>query len=119
MAELLQEVRLKYDYILLDTPPLVVPDFRLITDLVDGVVVVVAAHRTPRKLLEDALSQMNPANLMGIVFNGDDQRLSGYYGYYGYASGYYGASANGSRRREAWGRLLPSALTKVWRAFLG
>lgn len=83
MAEILAEITHRYDYIIMDTPPLVpVPDFRLIADLVDGFMIVVAAHRTPRKLLEEALGLIDPAKLIGIVFNGDDRPLSGYYGYY-------------------------------------
>ncbi len=116
MGELLQEVRQRYDYIVLDTPPVVpVPDFRLIADLVDGLVVVVAAHRTPRKLLEDALNLLDATKLIGIVFNGDDQRLHGYYGYY-YG---YGSYDGHSRRDRWWGNgRLASALDKTLRPFL-
>jgi capsular exopolysaccharide synthesis family protein len=116
MGEILHEVRQLYDYIVLDTPPLVpVPDFRLIADLVDGFVVVVAAHRTPRKLFGDALTLMEASKLIGIVFNGDDRPLHGYYGYY-YGYGYY----EGRGRHAGWwgnGRLT-SALDKALRPFL-
>lgn len=85
LTELLHEARQQYDYVVLDTPPLVpVPDSALITDRADGFLMVVSAHRTPRKLLEDALNRVDPAKLIGIVFNGDDRLLSGNYGYYGY-----------------------------------
>jgi protein-tyrosine kinase len=83
LGAFLQEARRQFDYIVLDTPPLVpVPDSRLIADWADGFVMIVAAHRTPRPLLEEALNLMNPKKLIGIVFNGDDRPLSGYYGYY-------------------------------------
>ena len=96
LAELLHEMRQKYDYVVVDTPPVVpVPDTRLIADRVDGYLLVVAANRTPRKLVEDALNLMDPAKLLGIVFNGDDRPLSGYYGYY---SGYYGHHRRGGRQ---------------------
>jgi Mrp family chromosome partitioning ATPase len=54
---------------------------------VDGVVVVVAAHQTPRTLLENALDVVEPAKLVGIVFNGFDdiagsRRGRHYAGYY-------------------------------------
>jgi capsular exopolysaccharide synthesis family protein len=97
LGELLHEASQRYDYVILDTPPLVaVQDARLIADWVDGFVMVVAANRTPRKLLEDALNLMEPTKLIGLVFNGDDRRHSGYYG--GYYGAYYG-SANGGRHR--------------------
>ncbi len=77
VGELLVEARKKYDYVIVDTPPLVsVPDGRVIGKWVDGFLIVVAAHRTPRKLLEEALNVTEPAKLMGLVFNGDDRHLS-------------------------------------------
>ena len=101
LGELLQEVNQQYDHIVLDTPPLVpVPDTRVIADRVDGFVMVVKAHRTPRPLFEDALNLMDPTKLIGIVFNGDDRPLSGYYGYY-YGYGYYN---DRGRRARLWGR---------------
>lgn len=93
LRELLQEVRRQYDYVLLDTAPLVpVPDTRLLAEYTDGFIIVVAAHQTPRVLLAEALNMMDPKKVIGIVFNGDDRPLSGYYGYY------YGSSY-GSKRR--------------------
>jgi len=97
LGELLEEARRRYDYIVLDTPPLVpFPDCRVIGKWVDGFLVVVAAHKTPRKLLEEALSVMDPAKIVGLVFNGDDRQFSGYY----YA---YGQSPDGGRTGW-WGR---------------
>jgi capsular exopolysaccharide synthesis family protein len=77
VTELLSEARRKFDYVIIDTPPLVsVPDCRVIEKWVDGFLIVVAAHRTPRKLLEEALSLLEPAKIVGMVFNGDDRHLS-------------------------------------------
>jgi capsular exopolysaccharide synthesis family protein len=82
---LLAEARRLYDYVLIDTPPVVpLADCRLLGRWVDGFIVVVAAHKTPRKLLAEALSLLEPAKVLGVVFNGDDQPLSPYYGYYGH-----------------------------------
>jgi capsular exopolysaccharide synthesis family protein len=100
-AALLAEARRSYDLVVLDTPPLVaVPDGRVLERLVDGVVLVVSAHRTPRRLVEEALSLVDPAKTLGIVFNRDDRPLSGYYRGY-----HYGEPANG-RGRSRWGRAL-------------
>jgi len=77
VGELLAEARRKYDYVIVDTPPLVsVPDSRVIEKWVDGFIIVVAAHRTPRRLLEEALNLVEPAKIVGMVFNGDDRHLS-------------------------------------------
>lgn len=73
-GELLDEARRRYDHVVLDTPPLVsFPDGRAIGQWVDGFVLVVAAHRTPRALVEEALDLMDPAKAMGLVFTRDDR----------------------------------------------
>jgi len=77
LGELLAEARRRYDYIVLDTPPLVsFPDCRVIGKWVDGVLIVVTAHRTPRKLFEEALNVTEAAKIVGLVFNGDDRHVS-------------------------------------------
>lgn len=107
LGEFLHQARQRYDYVVVDTPPLVpVPDSRLIADRVDGFVLVVAAHRTPRPLFEDALSMMDPAKVIGIVFNGDDRPLSRYYGYY-YGYGHRkGRGGQGDGRQSLADRVL-------------
>ena len=79
LGELLEEARRRYDYVVLDTAPLVaVPDSRLLGKWVDGFLVVVAAHRTPRKLVAETLDLMEPAKLIALLFNGDDELPAGY-----------------------------------------
>ncbi len=93
LGELLEEARRSYDYVVIDTPPLVsIPDCRAIARCVDGFLVIVAAHRTPRKLVEEALTVVDPAKVIGIVFNCDDRPLAGYYSYSSSLNG------NGSQR---------------------
>jgi capsular exopolysaccharide synthesis family protein len=99
LGQLLEEARGSYDHIVLDSPPLVpFPDGRVLEKWVDGVILVVGAHRTPRKFFEEALNMVDASKLMGLVFNADDRPLSGYYsGYYRYVTE---PPANG--RRTAW-----------------
>jgi Mrp family chromosome partitioning ATPase len=85
LENFLREARELYDCVLIDTPPLVpVPDCRLIGKWVDGFLLIVGANKTPRKLVGDALNLLDPARLIGIVFNGDKRPLSNRYGYYQY-----------------------------------
>jgi capsular exopolysaccharide synthesis family protein len=89
LEALLREAREQYDYVVLDTPPLgPVSDCALLARWVDGVLLVVAAHRTSRRLLEDALNLLEGASVLGIIFNGDDRRFVKYrrYSYRSYFS---------------------------------
>jgi|SRR5688572_13845069 len=83
LDQILQEARKQYDYVVIDTPPLLpVFDSALLARTCDGVLVVVAANRTPRKLLGEALNLLDGAKVLGIVFNRDDRPLFGYYDAY-------------------------------------
>ena len=87
LGALLDEARGRFDYVIVDCPPLVpVQDCRVIGRWVDGFLLVVHAHRTPRRLVEEAFNVVDPAKIIGLVFNGDDHPLSGYYS--GYYAGY-------------------------------
>jgi capsular exopolysaccharide synthesis family protein len=80
---LLREARQLYDVVVVDTPPLLpVVDSALLSRLVDGMLVVVAANQTPRKLLGESLNLVDPAKVLGIVFNRDARPLFGYYDEY-------------------------------------
>lgn len=79
----LQEARQRYAYIVLDTPPLLpVFDSALLAKSVDGVLMVVSANQTPRKLLGEALNMLDASKVLGIVFNRDARPLFGYYNAY-------------------------------------
>lgn len=83
MKEILREARARYDYVIVDTAPVVLmPDSQLVADSVDGFLVVLAADVTPKKLLEEALALMDQSKVLGLVFNGYKpvgERYGGYY----------------------------------------
>jgi capsular exopolysaccharide synthesis family protein len=82
--QLLEALRGHFDRIVFDTPPLLpVPDGQVIAAGVDGVLLVVAAHHTRRTFVEEALSALDPAKVLGIVFNADDESPSRYGRYHG------------------------------------
>jgi capsular exopolysaccharide synthesis family protein len=79
-AEIVAAARAHYDYVVVDTPPVIpVADSGLLRSVVDGYIVVVCAHVTPRTLLGEALNLLDPASVIGLVFNRDDRPLFGYY----------------------------------------
>jgi len=79
LQTLLIELRQRYDFVIIDTPPVgPVSDCALLARWMDGLVVIVTAHKTPRKLLENALNMLEGAPVIGIIFNRDDKARAGY-----------------------------------------
>jgi capsular exopolysaccharide synthesis family protein len=83
-TELLDEARRDFEWIIFDTAPLVLaPDCMMLARSVDGFVMVVAANKTSRHELGEALNILGPSKLVGLVFNHDDRLLTSYkYGPY-------------------------------------
>ena len=77
----------QFDFVILDSAPVLpAPDCRLLADLIAGFLVVVAATKTPRRLLEETLVTLGPDKVLGLVFNREVLRQSRYSRYY---YGYY------------------------------
>lgn len=99
--EFMQELRETYDYIVVDTPPvLVVPDARVIGQSVDAIIFSVAWDRTSKAQVSEALRQFNSVGLRvhGLVMAQIDPKGMKRYGYGGkygayssYGKGYYEA----------------------------
>ena len=94
--DLMEMARRRYDYILIDTPPvLVVPDARVIGPQADAILYVVNWDRTTQTQVGEGLRQLQIANLQvdGLVLTQIDPRGMKRYGYgYGYGvggAGYY------------------------------
>jgi capsular exopolysaccharide synthesis family protein len=73
LGDVLRQARRAYDHVVLDTAPLV-PNSgsRLIAEWVDGILLVVAAHKTRSGQLGEALGLLDPTRLLGLVFNVDE-----------------------------------------------
>lgn len=94
MAELLALAAERYDFVFVDSPPVMpVNDAVVLSPLVDGVVLVVRAHGTPRQIIQRAEARIaqTRASLLGVVLNKLDARSDNYATYYGgrYYSSYY------------------------------
>ncbi len=90
---LLADLRTRYDWLIVDSPPvLAVADTAFLCARVDSIVLVLAAQRTPRHTVKEALQRLRPYadKLSGAVLNRVDVKLSSYY--YGnyYDDAYYG-----------------------------
>ena len=96
MAHLIEQAQQKFDYIIIDSPPVMaVNDAVVISPMVDGVVMVVKAHATPRQILKRAEARLLQARakILGVLLNKVDTRSDQYSTYYGgnYYSSYYAA----------------------------
>jgi receptor protein-tyrosine kinase len=87
MQQLLHEAAERFDWVILDTPPVgVAADAGLLCPMVDGTLLVVRAGRTPYKAIERALETIGRDRLLGVVLNGvEDQGQSDYDGSYYYS----------------------------------
>ncbi|MDR3644140.1 MAG: CpsD/CapB family tyrosine-protein kinase [Clostridia bacterium] len=81
MKALLEEMRQQFDYILIDTPPVLsVPDAVALTRYSDAVLLVTRWGKTPKQAVTDAKRILALANapLLGAVLN-NSRPLGGYY----------------------------------------
>ncbi len=85
MQKLLEHMRTKYDYVLLDSPPVdLVVDAVALSSQCDGVLFVVRADQTERGAVIHAMDQLGyaGANVIGFVFNGVTSQTASGYGKY-------------------------------------
>jgi Mrp family chromosome partitioning ATPase len=83
----LQRVEPLFDWIILDTPPVIpVSDSTLLANFCDGVLMVVLANSTPSDLARRAREEFQDKLLLGMVLNGiPSSQLSRSKYYYGEA----------------------------------
>jgi succinoglycan biosynthesis transport protein ExoP len=88
-------LRDEFQHVIIDTPPtLSMPDSRVLSSMVDAVILVIRHNYTPRetaRMARQALTQVN-AQLIGLVLNQVAFDKTGYYSYYykKYHYHYYG-----------------------------
>jgi capsular exopolysaccharide synthesis family protein len=113
MQRFIEEAAQKFDYVVLDSPPVLhVTDARILAPQAEVVVLVAHGGVTPHEAVKharDHLRQAN-ANLIGLVLNNVDFSSVGYdyyyrynrrgYGYGGYGYGKYGYGGYGSSSHE-------------------
>jgi protein-tyrosine kinase len=85
MQRAMDELRAAFpDYqIVIDSPPILpTPDPMVIARHVDGVLLVVRAHKTPRNYVAKSLQFLGAGKIIGIVLNGAELGLASRYYYY-------------------------------------
>jgi capsular exopolysaccharide synthesis family protein len=107
-GELFQRLRSHFEYVLVDSPPLLsVADSRILSTLTDAVVLVVRAYETSYEVVRRARALLYGAGarVLGVALNSVDLRRGGYgydyYHRYGYGYGYgYGQDAKEGSGQE-------------------
>jgi capsular exopolysaccharide synthesis family protein len=83
MRDILASLQEHYEYILIDSPPVMLAsDAVLLSSMVDGVVLVANAQQTPKHVVREAQMRLShaQAKLLGVVLN----RLNTRHGEYAY-----------------------------------
>ncbi|MFI3320236.1 MAG: polysaccharide biosynthesis tyrosine autokinase [Rikenellaceae bacterium] len=103
-AELINTMKMRYDYIFIDCPPVeIVPDAAIVGKFCDTAIFVIRAENIDKRLLPEieAVYESKKYNNMCMVLNGVKSRGNGYgyygnkrYGYYGYGYGAESGEAN-------------------------
>lgn len=88
MKNVLQRAKEQYDYVLIDTPPVLpVTDALIVSRFVDGMILVIASAEVKVEMARDVKNQLvnAGANILGVVLNKVRSEHHGYgYGYYYY-----------------------------------
>lgn len=80
LKSLLEGFKDEFDYILVDTPPILpLADMNIISRLVDGTLLVVRAGATPKKVVLNAVQSLSGGRFIGAVLNGADTAMTRYY----------------------------------------
>ena len=89
-ASLIDMLREKYDYIIIDCPPLgAVIDAVLVAKISDGTIILIEADNVSYKTVQTVKKQLEQGDckILGAILNKVESSGKGYYGYY---KGYYG-----------------------------
>ena len=88
MRRLVEEARETFEWVIIDTPPLVLlPDANLLASMVDGAVLVIKAASTSHELSKRAVEAIGRPRIVGVVLNRATESSIGRYG--GYGDDYY------------------------------
>jgi capsular exopolysaccharide synthesis family protein len=80
MEVVMNTLKTQFDYVIVDAPPILhIADMNFISRIVDGLVLVVRAGKTPKDLVLKAVNSLSNGNMVGIILNSADISLRKYY----------------------------------------
>jgi tyrosine-protein kinase Etk/Wzc len=117
MNKFLEIANHRYDYVIIDAPPLLpVSDSLILASKVDLNVMVIESCRVPEKIVKRALNSLHnhDAKIAGVVLNDKTGKGAKYYGAYSYYEGKYYQGYYRRDEPEVVPPLWKRALNKVW-----
>jgi capsular exopolysaccharide synthesis family protein len=87
MKTLLQDMKNQYDYVFIDSPPIIhLADGIILSTLTEGTVLVVRAGKVTTDVFSAGLKKLNEfdPHILGVVLNGMSTRFAGSQSYYYY-----------------------------------
>ena len=107
LAELIADLRLRYKFVVIDSPPIMAAtDAVILSVVVDGVLLVVRSGETPKEAFtrtRDLLAGVK-CHMLGVVLNAVNASSPDYYysyRYYPYSYGGYGREEDGKKSRKS------------------
>lgn len=98
MQDLVKDLREKYEFILIDSPPVLpVTDAVILSKIVDGIILVVRGQKTETSIIKETRNRIRHVGgkILGVILNGVDVKKGQHYYYYRDSySEYYGEESD-------------------------
>ena len=90
MTEILKDLRKRFDFVIIDTPPMIVSDAQILSSKVDGLIFVIIPGKTKIIAAKRPLEELERigARVLGVIANKIPKNRDYYYGGYNYYSPY-------------------------------
>jgi protein-tyrosine kinase len=98
MESLIEEMKTRYSdrYVVFDsTPVLETAEAEILAKMVDGIILVVQAGKTPRETIQQAIRTLGKEKILGIVLNQIEFKSSGLFARYFGSNEYYSQNGKG------------------------
>ncbi len=103
MKQAVETLSANFDYVVIDSPPVSsFADSLILSSLVEGVIIVVKAHMTPREMAQRTKAHLQSvgAKILGVVVNHIKLQPHDYYYYSTYYSRYYYGNGDGAEKKD-------------------
>ncbi len=80
LQAIINDLKTEFDYVIVDAPPILpLADINLLVKVVDGLLLVVKAGKTPKDIVSRAVDTISREQIVGVVLNSAETSLEKYY----------------------------------------